>query len=83
MATANNTAAHQAVTAMLVAATLVLLLLLHHPSTAQKGKDADAPDGIQCYTCGLETVDPHLDKVNMECYSQKSNNLYCSPAATQ
>merc|ERR1711936_1439329 len=51
--------ARQAVTAMLV--TLVLLLL-HHPASAQKGKDADAPDGIQCYTCGLETVDPHLDK---------------------
>ena len=33
---------------------------------AQKAKkeDESLPEGIKCYTCGLETIDPELDKVN-------------------
>ena len=34
----------------------------------QGQEDDQQESGISCYTCGLETVDPHLDKVGKSEY---------------
>jgi hypothetical protein len=48
---------------------ICLLLFPNHDHLMYQGQEDDQQEsGISCYTCGLETVDPHLDKVGKSEY---------------
>jgi len=38
------------------------LLLLLHLTIAQESETGEVAEGVKCYTCGLEEVNPHVDK---------------------